>query len=117
MVLVVGALFVVRGSIPLVRARRWSARACQATGRVIDHVRLSGHKPIDAPLVEFDIGESHVRFVGTEFGRECRPLGTSVPVLYDPADPGHARLADLKTAPSWWLIVGMVAVIAAIAVT
>ncbi len=115
-VFTLGALLLVRGSVPMVRDRRWSARACRATGCVVDHVYLGGQRqPAAAPLVEFDAGGAHVRFVGTAGGRDRPPLGAPVTVLYDPADPGGARLADPKRAPSWWLIVGLVAVVAGIA--
>jgi Protein of unknown function (DUF3592) len=118
LIFAIGALLVVRGSVPLVRARRWSAHACRATGFVVDHVRLGDRKHVvTTPIVEFDAGGANVRFVGVDDSRSPRPLGSSVPVLYDPADPGHARLADRKITPSWWLILGLIAVIAAVAAT
>jgi hypothetical protein len=118
LVFIVGAFLVVWGSFPLVRARRWHIHASRTTGCVVDHVRSGGRKHmVAAPIVEFDVGEAHVRFVGVDDGRSPRPLGSTVPVLYDPADPRRARLGDLKMIPSWWLIVGLVAVVVALAAT
>jgi hypothetical protein len=118
LILTIGALLVVRGSLVLVRDRRWSTHACRASGQVVDHVRSADRKRmIDAPIVEFDAGGGHVRFLGVDDGRNHRPLGSTVAVLYDPADPGRARLADRKMAPSWSLILGLIAVVVGVAAT
>jgi uncharacterized protein DUF3592 len=110
--LVVGAVLVARGLTGMLRSHRWCARACRETGRVVDHVCLGRryHK-FHAPIVEFDVGGARVRFVGNGAGYDARPIGARVPVLYNPDDPGQARLADFKTAPSWWLIVGLAVVV------
>jgi hypothetical protein len=118
LILTIGTLLVVRGSVLLVRDHRWSAHACRATGCVVDHVRWRDRKRmVDSPIVEFDAGGAHVRFLGTDDGRNPHPLGSTVPVLYDPADPGQARLAERKMAPSWWLILGLIAVVVGMAAT
>jgi hypothetical protein len=118
LVFIAGALLMIRGSIPLVRARQWRLRAAQATGCVVDHVRMGDRKrPVESPVVEFDVGEAHVRFLGVDDGRHDRPVGSEVLVLYDPSDPKRARLGDLRTGPSWWLILGLLAVVAAVAAT
>jgi hypothetical protein len=109
---VVGLLLVGRGLGPMVRTRRWSAHAYRTTGRVVDHVRLGRRlQKVHAPIVEFDLGESHVRFLDTDVGRHDWPLGARVPVLYDPDNPRQAHLAGFKAAPSWWLVAGLAAVV------
>jgi hypothetical protein len=113
-IVLVGTILLVRGLLPMVRARRWRGRACSATGCVVDHVLLGDrHRHVHAPIVEFDVDNTHVRFLGDGVPRD-HPLGARVPVLYDPVDPGQARLADLKTVPSWWFIAGLAIVLTGI---
>jgi hypothetical protein len=109
--LIAGSVLVARGLLGMMRSHRWCAHAYRETGRVVDHVCLGRHHKFHAPIVEFDVGEARVRFVGNDAGYDDRPIGARVPVLYNPDDPGQARLADFKTAPSWWLIVGLALVV------
>ena len=109
-VLTVGIVLTALGYSPVIRASQWRARARAATGRVVDHVRL-------APVVEFDVGDSHVRFLGPDPGSGPLPLGATVEVLYDPALPDDAHLASDRAHPSRWLIVGMVVVAAGVMAT
>jgi hypothetical protein len=99
-VLAIGLVLTAIGYSPVIRHRQLKARARGAIGRVVDHVH-------QAPVVEFDVGEAHVRFVGPDAPTDDMPLGSTVDVLYDPEEPAGAVLAGYRPRPSRWLMVGV----------
>jgi hypothetical protein len=113
----VGVLLVLLGLQPMVRTRRWNARAYRTTGCVVDHVYLGRRlQRVHAPVVEFDLGEAHVRFLDSDVGHDDWPVGARVPVLYDPDNPRQAHLAGFKATPSWWLVAGLAALVTGLVV-
>lgn len=110
--LAAGLLLVLVGSSPVIRSGYWRTRANAATGRVVDHVEAD-------PVVEFEIGGMRVRFRASAAPAAVSPVGSTVRVLYDPADPRHARLAESRMGarPTAWLTVGVVVVVGGIFLT
>jgi hypothetical protein len=109
-VLLLGVVLVCRGTLPLVRLRRWRARASWARGRVVDHVSASAgrRRAACSPIIEFDADGTTVMFRSPTTGSLGRfPLGAAVEVLYDRADPRRAGLADTGWALPWSLIIGI----------
>lgn len=107
--LAAGLLLVVVGYGPVIRSGYWRARASVATGRVVDHVEAD-------PVVEFEVRGMRVRFRGGAGPAAAPPVGSTLPVLYDPGDPRRACLAEPRLAarPTVWLTVGMVVIVGGI---
>jgi hypothetical protein len=113
LVLFVGLAFVGYGTIRMLRLRRWRAQALPAKGRVVDNVPQPsrGGGTVWLSLIEFEADGSHVRFpiLPAPNRRGC-PLGHTIDVLYDPADPNRAGLADGALMVPWALILGVAVV-------
>ena len=109
--LLIGLAITAVGFGPVIRSRVFISRARPTTGRVVDHV-------VNAPVVEFDVGDAHVRFVGgRDEAGQPRPLGSDVEVLYDPENPVQARLADTRARPSFLVAVGATVFLAGVLTT
>ena len=89
--LVVGALSIAGGITKLVRARRLKAVAVCTTGVV---TALRGSHRGWYPVFRFTVDGREVE-VQSDVGRSppSQRVGETVLVLYDPADPSHARIA------------------------
>jgi hypothetical protein len=112
-VFVIGLALICYGVIPTLRAHRWRALAVSARGRVIDNLPRRSHRgtTIWSPLIEFQAaGITVLSHVPSAASRRGRPLGAPVDVLYDPADPHRAGLADVGLSISGWLIAGLAVV-------
>ena len=80
-----------RGTIVALKPAQMSNRSSNGT---------QSYYTIYEPLVEFSAGDRIVRFQEWKGSRSNAGLGSSVPVLYDPADPS---IAMLDHGPSNWL--------------
>jgi hypothetical protein len=64
------------------------------------------------PLVEFQAGDQTITSLVSAPARgEGWPLGSAVDVLYDSADPHHARLADTRFPIARSTILGLAIVV------
>jgi hypothetical protein len=110
LIVIVGVAVALIGYWPVLRSRMWMASAESAAGEVVDHV-------VEAPVVDFEVGSNHFRFVGSPSRSDPRlTVGATVEVRYDPDDPRQARLAGSPPTPaSAWLTVGILAIAAGVA--
>jgi hypothetical protein len=99
-----------RGSLPLVRFRRWRAHASPALARIIDNVPdASRHRRIWwLPVVEFQVaGVTVMSKISSAANRRRSPVGQTVGVLYDPHDPQQTQLADARLTTPSSLVIGV----------
>jgi hypothetical protein len=107
---IVGSALLISGIYLYFRQRAWMQRARQATGTVIDLVRqrVEGEyvrtrtkdeirlesKYRYRPVVQFDTAEGRTITITVGLAERPAPyqVGASVEVLYDPNNPGAARL-------------------------
>jgi hypothetical protein len=104
-----------RGSLPLVRFRRWRAHAAPALARIIANVpQASHHRRIFwLPVVEFQVaGVTVMSMISSAANRRRSPLGQTVDVLYDPHDPQQAELADARLTTPASLVIGVCMLVA-----
>lgn len=109
----IGLALTCHGILRMAHLRRWRARAIWARGRVMDNVpRLSGlWRTTWSTMIEFEALDGPVTsLVDTVDNRVGLPLGQQVDVLYDPAFPQQATLADRRRTVSGSLILGIVVV-------
>jgi hypothetical protein len=109
-IMFVGVALVCYGVGPTVMFRLWRAQALCAPGLVVDNIPKPSGKGIPAwlPLVEFEAdGTTIMSLIPGPSSRQSWPLGGAVDVLYDPADPHRARLADTTFPISSYLIAGL----------
>jgi hypothetical protein len=110
LVLLAGMALLGHGIVPMLRMHRWRAQAFSTRGRVIDYVPspVGRGKLAWLPLIEFEADGETVTFDSPVEGPRRRwPVGRVVDVLYDPADPHRAGLADAGSAISWSLVLGV----------
>lgn len=114
--LVVPPVFIVVGVTLLVQHIHFQRKACLTEGVVIDLVRSRGGKGRSTyhPIVQFQTVEAGPSaMVLFESSSGSRPpsfqVGERVPVLYDPADPLHARIGTWTGwfFPSLLIVVGV----------
>jgi hypothetical protein len=113
MILLIGLAFVGYGTVAMLRLHRWRAQALPAKGRVVDNVPQPSRSggTVWLSLIEFEADGSHVRFpILAAAPRRRWPLGHTIDVLYDPADPNRAGLADGALTVPWALILGVAVV-------
>jgi Protein of unknown function (DUF3592) len=113
MFLALGLIF--RGSLPLVRFRRWRAHASPALARIVDNVPdASRHRRIWwLPVVEFQVaGVTVMSKISSAANRRRSPVGQTVHVLYDPHDPQQAELADTRLTTPASLVIGVCMLVA-----
>jgi Protein of unknown function (DUF3592) len=99
-----------RGSLPLVRFRRWRAQAAAAHARIIGNVPdASHHRRISwLPVVEFQVaGVTVMSPIASAANRRRSPVGQTVDVLYNPRDPQQTELADTRLTTPGSLIIGV----------
>jgi hypothetical protein len=116
--LIVGLVLIWRGTMPLVRARRWRAGALSARGRVVDHMLLGtgGRREARRPVIEFEAYGLTFVLPTDETPVRPWPVGYPVEVLYDRSDPHRAGLAHGGWAIPWTLVAGVAVVGAFVAV-
>jgi hypothetical protein len=118
----VGVALVCFGLVPSVRLRRWRAEASRARGRIVDYEPHPARRRREAwsPVIQFEADGMTVRFHLPDARLERRwPVGHTVEVLYDRADPRQAALAGTGWVISWALVLGLavVAIFAAVVST
>jgi hypothetical protein len=98
-----------RGSLPLVRFRRWRAHAAAAHARIVGNVPDASHRRISwLPVVEFQVaGVTVMSSIASAANRRRSPVGQIVDVLYNPRDPQQTELADTRLTTPASLIIGV----------
>jgi Protein of unknown function (DUF3592) len=109
-ILTSGLALMAYGIIRMVRVRQWRSEASAVHGTVVDNVpQPDGRgKTTWLPVVEFEADGATIRSaVSAAATPQGWPLGDAVEMLYDPANPGRAKLADGGWTISWALIFGL----------
>lgn len=120
-----GATFVVIGTVVSARDRAYERRAARVPGMVTDlRARWSSGPGTNAganayfPVLRFQLGDGRQAEVESFEGAnppKVRP-GQQVMVLYDPADPGRAKVDDGRRGGVGWAFVAGGLVFAAVGV-
>jgi Protein of unknown function (DUF3592) len=112
---IVGGVFFVVGVVILVDTARFVSEADRATGTVIDLSRSVDEEGsvTFSPVVRFTTAQGRtIEFVSSSSSSSPPQQGDDVEVLYDPDDPGDARLAgffDLWFLPVAFTVLGAAA--------
>ena len=92
--LLIGIGFLTWGIRLILRQRRVSKEHARATGTVVEITLVEGmdNSIFHCPIVEFTAAEQKLRLQCLGSTQDRHPVGSSVPILYNPARPSEAEI-------------------------